>query len=229
MITKIITVFIFISFISLTTTSNAKTYGSKICDDSPIYDCYKVKKRDTWAKLFNDEETRELVKRINRMNTPLHSGMIIAVPENIDNTNLLDFAPFDAQITPPGKKVIIVNFSKLAFAAYDVDGNLEHWGPISGGKGYCPDVRRKCNSPRGNFAIYTKQGSGCYSTKYPVGRGGAPMPYCMFFHGGFALHGSREVPGYHASHGCVRMFTTDAKWLNQEFTHGEKRVAVILK
>ena len=43
------------------------------------------------------------------------------------------------------------------------------------------------------------------------------MPYCMFFHKGFALHGSDDIPGYRASHGCVRMFTRDAKWLNEEF------------
>ena len=43
------------------------------------------------------------------------------------------------------------------------------------------------------------------------------MPYCMYFHKGLALHGSADIPGYRASHGCVRMFTGDAKWLNQEW------------
>ena len=43
------------------------------------------------------------------------------------------------------------------------------------------------------------------------------MPYCMYFHKGFALHGSNDIPGFRASHGCIRMFTDDAKWLNHEF------------
>lgn len=43
------------------------------------------------------------------------------------------------------------------------------------------------------------------------------MPYCMFFHGGYALHASPVVPGHHDSHGCVRLFLEDAKWLNEEF------------
>lgn len=43
------------------------------------------------------------------------------------------------------------------------------------------------------------------------------MPYCMFFHKGYALHGSSDIPGYRASHGCVRMFVQDALWLNHEF------------
>ena len=43
------------------------------------------------------------------------------------------------------------------------------------------------------------------------------MPYCMHFFRGYALHGSRTVPGYADSHGCVRMFIEDARWLNEEF------------
>lgn len=42
------------------------------------------------------------------------------------------------------------------------------------------------------------------------------MPYCMFFKGGYAIHAS-DVPGYNASHGCVRVFYEDAEWLNREF------------
>jgi L,D-transpeptidase ErfK/SrfK len=222
-------IFVVVMSLLFYTNASAKSYGSGICDNSSLYDCYKVKKRDTWSKLFPDEENRDLVKRINRMNTPLERGMIIAVPENTDIVDMLAYAPFDNQISPPGKKVILVNFNKLAFGAYDEDGRLLHWGPISGGKGYCPDIGKRCNSPRGTFSIYNKEDRGCVSTKFPVGRGGAPMPYCMFFHGGFALHGSPQVPGYNASHGCIRMFTSDAKWLNQDFTEGEKGVTVILK
>lgn len=47
--------------------------------------------------------------------------------------------------------------------------------------------------------------------------GGALMPYCMHFFRGYALHGSYDVPGFRASHGCVRMFIEDARWLNEEF------------
>lgn len=206
----------------------AKSYGSMICERE-IYYCYKVKRGDTWAKLFADENIRETVKRINRMNTRLKTGMKIAIPQDLTNTQLLVFSPLKQQIEPPDKKTIIVNYEKLAFGAYDENGALVHWGPISAGKGYCPDIRRQCNSPRGTFKIYRKEGEGCASSKFPVGRGGAPMPYCMFFHGGFALHGSSEVPGYHASHGCIRIFIDDAKWLNENFTHGEQKVTVILQ
>ncbi len=52
------------------------------------------------------------------------------------------------------------------------------------------------------------------------------MPYCMFFHGGYALHGSYELPGYNASHGCVRMYKADAEWLNQSFLRIGSKVIV---
>ena len=36
---------------------------------------------------------------------------------------------------------------------------------------------------------------------------GSPMPHSIFFHGGFAIHGSYEISrlGRAASHGCVRL------------------------
>jgi lipoprotein-anchoring transpeptidase ErfK/SrfK len=42
-----------------------------------------------------------------------------------------------------------------------------------------------------------------YSKKYD----NAPMPYSVFFHGGYAVHGTNHVKrlGTPASHGCVRL------------------------
>src|SRR5262245_34177597 len=40
----------------------------------------------------------------------------------------------------------------------------------------------------------------------------SPMPYSIFFHGGYAIHGSYEIRRLcgPASHGCVRLHPTDA-------------------
>jgi len=43
------------------------------------------------------------------------------------------------------------------------------------------------------------------------------MPHCMYFYRGYGFHGSNQVPGVHASHGCIRTFHEDAEWLNEEF------------
>ncbi len=69
----------------------------------------------------------------------------------------------------------------------------------------------------GIFHFFSKENEKCRSNVFPIGKGGAKMPYCMYFHKGFALHGSDDMPGVRASHGCVRLFTRDALWLNHEF------------
>lgn len=134
------------------------------------------------------------------------------------------YAPFPERISTGN--IIKVDLGKLAWAAYDNQGYLVRWGEASGGKRYCPDIRRGCRTVTGTYTIYRKQGPGCKSSRFPVGRGGAPMPYCMHFKGGYAMHGG-HVPGYNASHGCVRLHHEDARWLNQEFVDvGRTRVQI---
>jgi L,D-transpeptidase ErfK/SrfK len=222
-----IKVYIAVMLFLLSTPLFAKPFSINLCSNSD-YICYSVKKGDTWEKLFPEEDLRDLIMRINRINIKLYPGLKIAIPRNGD-VNPMDFSPLPRQINPPGDKLILVSMSDLAFGAYDAGGNLEHWGPISAGKGFCPDINRGCHTPAGKFEIYAKGSSSCASTKYPIGKGGAPMPYCMFFKGGFALHGSYILPGYHDSHGCVRMLIDDAQWLNQNFLIGQKNAIVIIK
>lgn len=195
-------------------------YGNKLCETGK-YTCVTVKRGQSWKSLFKDPDQRDLVKRLNRMNTNLWAGMKIAVPPNLATTKLLDLAPFNKEVDTKGEKLIVVSLPKLAWAAYNEDGEIVRWGPVSGGKDYCPDIGKPCNTIRGVFSVFYKKNQYCISNTFPAngrrGSRGAPMPYCMFFHGGFALHGSNEVPGYNASHGCVRMYKEDAQWLNEDF------------
>lgn len=198
-------------------TVQRERYADKLCETGD-YNCMTVKRKQTWDTLFPDEKQRDLVKRLNRLNIKLRVGMQIAVPKDIETATKLDIAPFKSRIDTNGKKLILVSLPKLAWGAFDASGKLVNWGPVSGGKDYCSDIGKSCNTIRGVFAVFEKKGQYCKSESYPVDRGGgAPMPYCMFFHDGFALHGSKELPGYNASHGCVRMYKEDAKWLNEEF------------
>ncbi len=117
-----------------------------------------------------------------------------------------------------GRKVIVFDPKLTAWAAYDANGHRVKTGRASGGKGYCADVGRSCRTPSGTYKIFSKKGADCKSSKFPIEtNGGAPMPYCMHFHKGFALHGSYNVPDYNASHGCVRVLPSAARWLNQDF------------
>ena len=200
-------------------------YRTSLCSRQG-YSCIKIKRGQSWESLFPNASKRRLVMRVNRMNIRLYSGATIAVPNNLNTINHMDVAPMPYRIEPTGKKTVMIIMSMQAFGAYDQYGYLVHWGPVSGGKGYCPDVRRRCNTPRGRFSVRSRGSAACISRKYPIGKGGAPMPFCMFFYGGYAMHAS-TLPGYHASHGCVRMFYEDAKWLNRSFvTVGNTKVIV---
>ena len=114
----------------------------------------------------------------------------------------------------------------LSWKAINGSGQVVRTGHGSGGRGYCPDIHRGCRTPTGTYSIISKGGAGCKSSRFPVGKGGAPMPYCMFFSRYYAVHGSYEVPNYNASHGCVRIEPSDARWLSHNFMHIGTRVVI---
>jgi lipoprotein-anchoring transpeptidase ErfK/SrfK len=112
-----------------------------------------------------------------------------------------------------GVPVFIFNPKTRMWAVYSSGGKLLKVGKGSGGKGYCADIRRSCRTPSGVYHIIAKKGASCKSSKYPVGKGGAPMPYCTFFTKNHGIHGSYDIPNYNASHGCIRVRPADAKWI----------------
>ncbi|MDP3559854.1 MAG: L,D-transpeptidase [Legionellaceae bacterium] len=119
-------------------------------------------------------------------------------------------------------------FNPRTHKYYAISGNgtVVKQGRASGGRAYCPDIRRSCRTPSGAYRVISKGGAGCRSSRYPVGRGGAPMPYCMFFSQYYAVHGSYDVPNYNASHGCIRVRPSDARWLSNNFMKPGTRVIV---
>lgn len=218
---KILPVLI-MSYLMLTanTVNAEKRFAETLCHD-PDYRCQTVKNGDSWASLFPNDEERDIIRRVNRMNTRLKPGQQIAIPQNIDRLTIYDVSPFPRYIDSLGEKTIYVSQEKLAWAAYNENGELLWWGPISSGIERCPGVIGGCTTPTGSFRVIRKQDIDCISTAFPRradgNNGGAEMPYCMHFLRGYALHGSDTVPGYRASHGCIRLFTEDARWLNEEF------------
>lgn len=105
----------------------------------------------------------------------------------------------------------------LQWKAVNSKGKVVRTGRGSGGRSYCPDIRRSCRTPTGTYHILGKGGAGCRSSRYPVGKGGAPMPYCMFFSKYYAIHGSYDLPNRNASHGCIRVAPSEAHWLHENF------------
>jgi len=124
-----------------------------------------------------------------------------------------------------GEKIVLVYPKLHRWGAYDEDGNLLRSGVATSGGNWCSDVGRPCRTKVGVFRIRSLGDEDCYSTIYPRPNGGGLMPYCMFFNGGQALHGSPDpaVVEANISHGCVRMRIPDAEWLRYDFAdHGTK-------
>ncbi len=67
-------------------------------------------------------------------------------------------------------------------------------------------------TPHGSFTPYSLQ-TMHYSHKYHM----SPMPYSIFFAGGYAIHGTYSVAqlGRPASHGCIRLSPAHAQQLFQ--------------
>lgn len=108
-----------------------------------------------------------------------------------------------------GKKTVVVSIKNQSFSAYDSSGYLVKSGRVS-------TAKRGYKTKRGTFRNLQKRGgSRCWSYKYDVG-----IPYCIFYSGGFALHGYHDVPDYPASRGCIRMLVDDARWLHNSFIDG---------
>jgi len=84
-----------------------------------------------------------------------------------------------------------------------VDGEHYYSWPVSTARG-------GYNTPNG---VYRPQRLALFhrSSKY----NNSPMPYSIFFHGGYAIHGSYDIGnlGRPASHGCIRLHPSDAREL----------------
>lgn len=148
--------------------------------------------------------------------SPKHSGNALDFSKDPDGDNdAKGYLYFPANRPATGRTVFIFDPNYSAWALYDKNGQRLNTGRASGGKAYCPDVGRPCRTVSGNFRIYSKGDFDCESSKYPLEtNGGAPMPYCMHFNKGYAVHGSYDVPDYNASHGCIRITPAAAQWLN---------------
>lgn len=136
---------------------------------------------------------------------------------------------FPIQMKATGERIFIFDPKASAWAAYDEEGKRVMTGGGSAGVDFCEENNKQsCRTITGTFRVYNKRGAECRSGEYPVDtKGGAKMPYCMYFYQGFTIHAAYEVPEYPSSHGCVRIFPSAAKWLNEEFIKVGTKVIIL--
>jgi lipoprotein-anchoring transpeptidase ErfK/SrfK len=139
-----------------------------------------------------------------------------------------DYSSRLAPTVPAGEKLVVIDPRAHVWGAYDTDGSLIKSGLATAGSDWCPDLGRPCHTSSGHFRINSLGSADCKSKIFPKPKGGAPMPYCMFFHGGQAMHGvsEGEVVEGNISHGCVRLHVADAEWLRFNFVNVGTKVVV---
>lgn len=130
------------------------------------------------------------------------------------------------RIETGGKSVFVFNPRTQRWSAYNRSGSLVASGHGSGGRDYCADIKEPCRTPVGTFYVDGFGGADCLSHKLP-GQERAPMPYCMHTTGDFSIHGFSSVPKYNASHGCIRVKVSVAKWLQENVFESGTKVIVL--
>lgn len=133
---------------------------------------------------------------------------------------LLFAAMFVALVTSGASAGVVakIDISRQTMTVTE-DGNvLYSWAVSTARKGY--------RTPRGSFRP-VRMHKMWYSRKYD----NAPMPYSIFFYGGYAIHGTDHVKslGRPASHGCIRLHPSNARTLyNLVRAHGAGNTRIIL-
>ncbi|MGH6682572.1 MAG: L,D-transpeptidase, partial [Pseudolabrys sp.] len=107
-------------------------------------------------------------------------------------------------LSAPAKAGLLVNIRKSQQRlSVTIDGKEAYRWPVSTG-------RRGHATPAGSFHPIRLERH-WYSHEY----GMTPMPWAVFFHRGYAVHGTMEAYnlGHAASHGCVRLRPDNASIL----------------
>jgi hypothetical protein len=110
---------------------------------------------------------------------------------------------FLAGSVPAAANVVITIDKSTQHMSVSVDGSPRYDFAVSTGRaGY--------GTPNGTYHPQ-RMARSWFSKEYY----NSPMPHSIFFHGGFAIHGSYEISrlGGPASHGCVRLHPSNAATL----------------
>lgn len=126
-----------------------------------------------------------------------------------DNWDLLSDTA-TVRLRPEGDRVEI-DLEKQVLYLVD-DHKVQAVVPVSSGNGgtFVNYTGRsvRAQTPEGQYSFYKERNY--YHRSY---LGAMYKPY--YFRGGYAIHGSPNVPGYPASHGCVRVTNDDMDYLRE--------------
>ena len=166
---------------------------------------YKTSLTDGMRELrerFTDSQL-QVLEKLNRCDlTHLDQQRTVIVPETW-RADELRYSPLPMRYAWVASypKALIIYQPAQVFGGYE-HGRLVRWGPVSTG-------RKGAQTPSGFFHLNWKS-TGRHSTVDSDWF----MPWYFNFHNrlGLSLH-EYSLPGYPASHACVRLLKRDAQWL----------------
>ncbi len=189
--------------------SKAKETTKKKTDDAPATKAitwHALTKKDSLRKAINTlytPEQRYIIYALNRVDAGSSKRPdTLIVPDTIIG-DMLAYAPFPAQapFLKDVKKIVFFAYPIQAFGAYE-NGTLVHWGPTSMGKKATP-------TPTGLFFSNwkAKETISTVSDEWKL-----KWNFNISNKGGVGWH-QYAMPGYPASHSCLRMLEADAKYM----------------
>jgi L,D-transpeptidase catalytic domain len=144
-----------------------------------------------------------ILEKLNRADAAHLRRLEYLVVPSVWSDDELHYSPFALQYPAAVsyQKLLVVDQPAQAFAAYEW-GRLVRWGPVSSG-------RRAYPTPSGLFHLNWRS-RGRHSTIEPDWY----MEWYVNFDNvlGLALH-AYTLPGYPASHACIRLLKRDAIWV----------------
>lgn len=146
---------------------------------------------------------RDIVLRLNRVDASSYKRLdTMIIPDRID-TNWMAYSVFPAEL-PALKdipKIVFFAYYPEAFAAYE-SGKLVKWGPSNMGKKATP-------TPTGLFSANwkAKESISTVDDDWKL-----RWNFNVSNKGGVGWH-QYQLPGYPASHSCMRLLEVDALWL----------------
>jgi len=148
------------------------------------------------------EEKVAIVLKLNRIDAQhLRADVTLVIPEQV--TDLITYSPFphDLETARDTPKLLLVSRRVQAFGAYEF-GRLVRWGPTSTGKKATP-------TPAGLYHTNWKS----KATRSSVNEEWLlPWYFNIDNKRGISFH-QYDLPGYPASHGCIRLLADDATWI----------------
>lgn len=157
---------------------------------------------DSFQNRYTDAQ-KKIIFALNRIDAwRLKQGDLLIIPDSLE-TDLLVYSPFPREMVlfDSIPKVVLISQRIQGFALYE-QGKLIKWGPVSSGKLTTPTPN---GLHYGNFKAKRK-----VSTVNPDWL----LPYYFNFMNfeGVGVH-QYAMPGYPASHACVRLLDEDARFI----------------